>query len=271
MRRLLFGLILSICAPSLGLAWGDLGHRTVVEIAARNLSAKAEAMVQELLGPGPNALVKAAVWADYIKEERPDTNPWHVVEIPPAGVCYDRARDCRNDDCIVEKIKEFARTLGDRTAAKPQRVEAIKFLAHLVGDLHMPLHAYEPLSCPNGTWIRVGETSEKLHLWWDNQSVDLLGSDPNEIANMLGAQITADQRKEWTDGTPEDWANESFRIAEDFVTKYDLINHIRQGNNSEQTPIILLASVVDEVRPIVAQRLKMAGVRLAWLLNQAFE
>lgn len=271
MRRLLAAVMLLICTPSYALAWGELGHRTVAEIAARYLSEPAIAEVQNLLGGRLHAMAEVAVWADAIRDnERPETYYWHVAEIPANGVRYDRARDCKNDDCIVEKIKDFARVLGDRSVAKRLRTEALQFLIHFVGDLHMPLHAFAPLNHPAGAWLRIGETTDKLHYWWDNEFVDVLGFDSSELGNKMATQITADERKEWENGTSEDWANESFQITHEFLAKHSLLD-VRWDRVSEENPIVLPTSVLDEVKPIVAQRLKMAGVRLAWLLNQALK
>ena len=50
-------------------------------------------------------------------------------------------RDCPHDDCVVAKIKEFERVLADRQAPERQRLEALKYLVHYVGDIHQPLHA----------------------------------------------------------------------------------------------------------------------------------
>jgi hypothetical protein len=271
MHRVLAALIILICAPSSSLAWGESGHRTVAEIAAHYLSEPAAAEVHKLLGDGAHAMAEVSVWADTIIGDRPETYPWHVVQIPRDGSQYLRERDCQNDDCIVGKIPEFVRLLGDRTVATQLRVEALQFLIHFVGDLHMPLHAFVGLNrYKSGAWLRIGETTDKLHLWWDNEFVDQLGFDSSELATTLSGQITADEREQWKKGTPEDWANESFRIAHAFVTKYGLID-ARWDDVSEARPIVLPASVLDEVKPIVAQRLKMAGVRLAWLLNRAFQ
>ena len=74
----------------------------------------------------------------------------------------------------------------------------------------------------------------------------------------------------WERGTSEDWANESFQITHDFAARHGLLN-VRWDAVSEDKPVVLPISVLDEVKPIVAQRLKMAGVRLAWLLNQALK
>lgn len=271
MQRLLMALILVISAPNPSLAWGELGHRTVAEIATRYLSVQTAAEIRQLLGDGAHAMAEVSVWADTIIGDRPETSPWHVVQIPRDGSQYLRERDCQNDDCIVGKIPEFVRLLGDRTVATQLRVEALQFLIHFVGDLHMPLHTFVGLNrYKSGAWVRIGETTDKLHLWWDNVFVDELGFDSSELAKTLGSQITADERKQWKKGTPEDWANESFRITHAFVTKYELID-AQWDNVSESRPIVLPTSVLDEVKPIVAQRLKMAGVRLAWLLNRAFQ
>jgi hypothetical protein len=191
-------------------------------------------------------------------------------------VRYDRARDCKNDDCIVERIKQFAAIVGDQSVVKLERAEALKYLVHFVGDIHVPLHALVPLSRGKGTWVRIGETTEKLHCLWDYAWCDErfradFGPAPSEIAKTLIAQITDDQLREWKVGTPEDWANESFAIAHDFITKHDIMATLARGNNSEQSPIVLPDSTFDEMKPIVTKRLKMAGVRLAWLLNEALK
>jgi S1/P1 Nuclease len=271
MRRLLAALSFLACTPSYGLAWGELGHRTVAEIATRYLSEYSAAEVEDLLRGQLNAMAEVSVWADAIRaNERPETYYWHVVEIPANGIRYDRARDCKNDDCIVEKIKDFSRVLGDRSAAKRLRTEALQFLIHFVGDLHQPLHAYAPFNHPAGAWLRIGETTDKIHLWWDDEFVDALGFDSSEMGNKLATQITADERKEWERGTSEDWANESYQTTHNFLAAHALLG-ARWDKTSEEAPIVLPASILDEVKPIVAQRLKMAGVRLAWLLNQALK
>ncbi|KAB2919069.1 MAG: S1/P1 nuclease [Hyphomicrobiaceae bacterium] len=271
MRSVLAAVLVMICTPSYGLAWGELGHRTVAEIAASFLTERAVAEVKDLLGGDLHAMTEVSVWADAIRaEERPETYYWHVVEIPSDGVRYDRARDCKNGDCIVEKIAEIAQVLGDHSVARPQRTEALQFLIHLVGDLHMPLHAFAPLNHPAGAWVRIGDTTDKLHYWWDDEFVDALGFDSLELGKQLAADTTVAEHREWAKGTSEDWANESFQITHVFVTKHGLLD-VNWGDFSEDRPLTLPTSVIEEVKPIVVQRLKMAGVRLAWLLNEAFK
>jgi hypothetical protein len=98
-----------------------------------------------------------------------------VVVIPHDGGGYDRQRDCEKGDCVVEKVVEFACKVEDARLSKVERAEALKFLIHLVGDLHVPLHAYAP-GTPNnpwkgwrewqGPWVQIGERNSLLHSWW---------------------------------------------------------------------------------------------------------
>lgn len=60
------------------------------------------------------------------------------------------------------------------------------------------------------------------------------------------------------------WANESFTVAQDFICARS------RGKNKKQTPIILPDSYIEDATPIVSERIEKAGVRLAWVLNQAF-
>jgi hypothetical protein len=166
-------------------------------------------------------------------------------------------------------VKEFARTLRDREVAKTEREEALKFLIHLVADVHVPFHAYAQLNGWEGPWIRIGHRTLRLHVWWDAGFLDAYGSDAAQIAAALASAITQDDRTRWASGTPEAWANESFEIARDFMDRHDLLSADRRRDNSKEAPIELPESVLRNTAPIVGQRLQMAGIRLAWLLNQA--
>ena len=82
------------------------------------------------------------------------TRQWHFVDIEvvapnldaacfghlplPAGVL---ASEGSPQACVVDKFEQFAGELGDPTTGAPERLLALKFLLHLVGDVHQPLHA----------------------------------------------------------------------------------------------------------------------------------
>lgn len=125
--------------------------------------------------------------------------------------------------------------------------------------------------------MRIGSKTDKLHLWWDWGWWDLafeaeFGTEPIQVAQTLVAQITPEQRRARMAGAPEDWASESFKLAREFVMAHGLLAAVREENHSEETPVVFPRSVLDdEIKPVVIQRLKMSGVRLAWLLNEAFK
>jgi hypothetical protein len=138
---------LSLAVPSASYAWGEKGHRIVALVADAHLTATARAAVATLLAidtdPRVHSLDDAAVWPDLIKNARPDTKPWHFVDIPRAEGHYDAMRDCSgetHDDCIITRIEQFGTILKTATAAPAARLEALTFLAHFLGDLHQPLH-----------------------------------------------------------------------------------------------------------------------------------
>lgn len=84
MRRLILAFAVLTYMPNSCLAWGELGHRVVADIASRNLTKQAAADVQNLLGGDIGKMIELAPWADTIIEDRPETYPWHMVQIPPA-------------------------------------------------------------------------------------------------------------------------------------------------------------------------------------------
>jgi hypothetical protein len=182
-----------------------------------------------------------------------------------------RTRDCPQNQCIVERISELAATLADGTETPMARTLALTLLVHFVGDIHMPFHALDPFSRRGGVWVRVGEKFESLHLLWDNDFVDALASDERELADILADQFPPERRSDWTQGSPVAWANESFLIARGFMQTYHLPAAMRANRVTPDATIVLDAEVFDHVKPIIAERLYRAGLRLARLLNDAFE
>ena len=140
-RRQAFAL-LCFLAPAPALAWGPEGHEVVAHLAAMNLTPKARAQVAALLGGEAEAsMAIAANWADEIRDARPETSPWHFVNLEnDRALGYIAARDCPRDACIVAQIDRQAAILRSNAPA-PARAEALKFLIHFVGDSQQPLHA----------------------------------------------------------------------------------------------------------------------------------
>lgn len=135
---LIFTLIVA-CLMSCG--WGATGHKITAQVAYQHLTPKAKAEVDKLLEG--STLSEYSVWPDLIKGDPAWrwTAPWHYVNIPEGASGFDMVRDCPSEGCVVKGIERYAGVLNDKSATQEQKVQALKFLAHYVGDLHQPLHA----------------------------------------------------------------------------------------------------------------------------------
>jgi hypothetical protein len=140
---LVIALTLFVLLQEAGLAsaWGRLGHRLTARIAERYLTEKAKAEIGALLEPG-ESLADASTWADEHRREMPKTAPWHYVDVPLDEARYDDkwAGDEPRKGYIVPKIRELRLVLKDRSRPVEERHKALRFIVHLVGDLHQPLH-----------------------------------------------------------------------------------------------------------------------------------
>lgn len=155
MLRKLFTLaiVINFLLPNFCWAWGREGHQIIATVAEDHLDETTKVMIQSLLGN--NHLYSTAAWADDIRRERPGTKAWHYVNIPQ-GSKYDTKRDCPlPQSCVVAKINEFVKVLTDKNASREQRAEALKFLVHLIGDIHQPLHAAKEAAGGNGVHVRL--------------------------------------------------------------------------------------------------------------------
>jgi hypothetical protein len=88
------------------------------------------------------------------------------------------------------------------------------------------------------------------------------GTDPSQVAQTLIGNITDDQVQQWSQGTPTDWALESFSAAKDHA--YGVLPS-PTAKGSYRLP----ASYVDDATAVVAIQLSKAGVRLAMVLNNS--
>jgi len=110
-------------------------------LAEGHLTPKAKAAFAALIEPG-ESLTDASTWADEHKREIRGSAPWHYVDVPlEESRCHARfAGDDPKKGFIVDKIAEFRAILKDPNKPVAKRQEALRFIVHLVGDLHQPLH-----------------------------------------------------------------------------------------------------------------------------------
>jgi hypothetical protein len=238
--------------PGPALAWSPAGHEIAAAIALGQLTPQARAQVGRLLG-SPEMMIHDASWADEIRDARPETGPWHYVNLPLQAGSYDPRRDCPTGDCVVAQIERNRRILADRKAPGPARAEALRFLIHFVADLHQPLHAGKGDDRGgNLVQVRLGRMRTNLHKVWDNDVVL-----PLEGSAM--GPVSPAQRRDWASGTPARWANESHAIAREHI--YPPLWGARD--------VRLPRNYAVRETPLARILLAKAGTRLAWLINTA--
>jgi hypothetical protein len=270
MRRFFMFTALLLVASSLCFAWGAEGHRVVADVAREHLSASARLAVVQLLGD--DDLASISTWADEIRRERRETFGWHFVNIPWNADGFNQQRDCyhpsdRNPstlidhhNCVVDRIEMFQSVLANRLASRNERMEALKFLVHFVADVHQPLHAIAEAKGGNDVHVvqfgsaECGSRPCDLHGTWDLGLIEHSHRSEREYAGFLEQMIVKQSLEHRAGGTPEQWANESFRLAHPvWVNERSAIDENYYRRNIH---------VVDE-------QLALAGLRLAGLLNNA--
>lgn len=258
MGRIFFMAWALALAPAAAFAWGPEGHRDVAEIARKNLTPEALQAVRALMGPY-DTLAAGSVWADDIREEHPETGPWHYIDIPLSASSMDMNRDCPQGNCVIGKIHEFEEVLGNKSADPAARRDALKFLVHFVGDVHQPLHC-EDNNDQGGNKVQViffGQAMN-LHAVWDSGILRRERAYGLKLAGELNTRITPAEKTAWERGRVEDWAMESHALA--VQVAYGRLSH-------EATPV-LGDDYLNAALPVVELQIEKAGIRLAGILNR---
>lgn len=286
MRKLTIqaALAASLLATSPAFAWGDLGHEVTGLIAYQRLTPTAKAKVDQLLAADHDGLTgpdfaSRATWADKYRNAHRETAAWHFVDIEidhpdlsaacfgfPAIAAGKPASQGPAQDCVVDKINEFAAELHNPATPAAERLMALKFLVHFVGDLHQPLHASDH-GDRGGNCIALNPPigpSTNLHAYWDTAAVEALGTSAPAIAASLNARITASDAKAWAAGDPKAWATETFKVSQK-----DAYNLPAKPTCNAPGSVALPAAYQQAAKADAAVQLEKAGVRIASVLNAA--
>lgn len=273
----LLGLLAVVPAPAS--AWGFYAHQQTASIAEANVSPEARAKIRALLAREKDlgtpdcplkTLQDAAVWADCVRNEGwrwGYTSAWHYRTAPICEAFNPRA-NCAGGNCVTAQITRAHRVLADESLPAPVRLEALAFMVHFAGDVHMPLHSGD--NEDRGGNDREADygiiPSLNLHWIWDGPLAERAISDP---ADPVVRRYSPAERSELGGGLPDDWGRESWEIARSFVypTAFDTENVC-----AAPLPAKTALSQEDIVRgvPIAKRRVQQAGLRIADLLESAF-
>jgi hypothetical protein len=269
-KKIIALLLLAAFIPSQLFAWGPKGHAIVADIASSRLTPAARKNLQLLLGA--DGLASIASWADTIRKERDESYGWHFVDIPKDAPGFSEERDCfrpqdkhKNADvdhhnCVVDRIEIFQKILGDENASTADRLEALKWVVHFVGDLHQPLHAVEEARGGNDIKLPVfgspkcGDYDCNLHWAWDTLLLEHTGLSEEGYVARLNELIAQKHLEKQAGGTAVDWANES---------------HLQARRILDQKPASVDEGYYRANIELVNEKLALAGLRLAAVLNSA--
>lgn len=263
-------------------AWIDTGHMVVATIAQYELRPRVRQEIDRLLTIGGDArnydFVTTSPWADDVRSRRRETGPWHYIDyhFRTDGKPTANKPDPEN---VVWAIDKFSAVLRDRSKPDAERSEALRFLIHFVGDIHQPLHSSDrdsdehpdgdkggndfPIVAPP-VFAGMSRPPHNLHAFWDFAG-GLYEGERRPLSAASKARIdalSANLMKRFpvrsirgaNDMNPEHWALESLAISKSFVYGFP--------EGTEPPP-----AYVKKAQAISAERLTVAGYRLARLLN----
>lgn len=280
-------------------AFGPTGHRAIGAVADQLLSDEARRQVRALLAEdldkfeqpsGRRTLESVAVWADEIRSTPANRPTWHYDNVPVCSPALPPDEACKGSACASQKIQEFTATIADTSRPLRTRNEALKWLVHLVGDVHQPLHAAtnfyaeDVLDAAGNDSDRGGngvivvlegaktKGSRKLHGVWDTDLVNLAfaraASSSKALPPEAITQLTQQARRVAAaklDSPVQDWVAESNELARKTVYQFEGF----QCFEPVEDTVILDQAYITKAKKLLPRQMALAGARLAHLLNTA--
>ncbi len=258
------------------LAWGPTGHRVVGLVAEKNLNRAVREKVTRILGG--HSLSRVSNWPDEIKSEPGTfghTYNWHYTDWKDQDQAHDESNSSGR---LIGAINEQLAVIKDSKATAEKKAFALKFLVHLVGDLHQPLHVGNGLDRGGNTCkVQFHGQPTNLHALWDEGLIDFTKLSFTELADFVSKGHAPQLVAAWKAGEPVAWAKESKELRNE-VYPLDVTPSKTAGERKycqvsgtlspEDTPKLAYEYSYKFV-PVIERRLYQAGLRLASLLNQA--
>ena len=256
MKKLLVMLV-ALCASFSAFGWGQKGHDVVAYIAECNLRPEAYRKVVSLLED--HSPVYYANWMDNASHtpEYRYTKTWHYANVDDGHTFETMPRNEKGD--VVKAIEDIVSALKSGSLTVEQERLNLRFLIHLVGDIHAPMHAGR-LSDLGGNKVEVLFFNKKtnLHSLWDTALVEAIHKwSYTEWQQQLDAPLSAERKQTLAQGAPADWLKESHEIAKNIYI-------------ASQPKAKLSYWYMNYYAPHIEQRLLLGGLRLARLLNEIY-
>lgn len=280
-------------------AWGASGHRTVCEIAFRNLTPTAKAEVARLLQARPALLASdpkngqfgwACTYPDRTIEGGPvRRDPEHFVNYARSLTAVTVEAGCGEAyDCVDTAIFEDYARLKSRALPDRLRAVSLMYLGHWIGDIHQPLHNSFADDRGGGQVATSGLCGGGLHSTWDTcilqrnafGAVSEPGIDAVQaLAATWSGQVSDTDRAKWLSAAPWQWSRESYEIAITPGVQYCVLvqstcqydtGRVTYGGSNPRT-VMINAQYASMAMPIIQLRITQAGIRLAHVINLALD
>ena len=260
-------------------AYGGFGHAVIARIAIANVRPSTRAAIAALVAKAravdtptcATATVEdLSVWPDCIRALGPRfsyTASWHYQNVDVCAA-FDLKSACRDGNCVSAQIDRDVKLIRDKSLPLRERIAALAFLIHFVGDVHMPLHAGDHRDL-GGNQVRasygVYATDRlNLHAIWDGALAERAITDGDELVRRYDPSTAGAIQA----GTTEDWSREAWEVSRTITYASALGEDYCTAPPGR--PVTLDAATVTRLIPIARLQVERAGLRLARLLDEAF-
>jgi hypothetical protein len=248
--------LLLVAAPATQ-AWGPQGHRIAGNLAESQLTPAARTAIREILGNEP--LSDASTWADRMRSDpapfwQRRAGAYHYVSVPQ-GRDY-RPGDAPRQGDAYSALQAFSREVSDPATTAERRRLALRFILHIVQDLHQPLHANRRDDRGgNDIRLRILGRDSNLHRVWDSDMIASAGDGDRTWQQRLLRGHSRSARDSWLRETDALlWIAESARLSETLYPESRSLGR----------------AYIEQHRATLEKRLLQAGLRSAGYLNALF-
>ncbi len=290
MNRLLVLVIIALF-PAPSRAWGIHGHRIVAYLAQGLLSDNSLVEVASLIGS--QTLPEIATWADEV--DHTPAYAWskcmHYIDASGETCSVSVLHDCASGCCVLAAIGNYTDRLfnAENLYNETERNEALKFVVHLMGDLHQPLHAGSKVNQGGNALHVLVEFNEgrpetllseaaNLHAVWDTLMIDYFLHTSQHVSwEQYGSTILEkvkngqyDYLHSLSGECAQSIADQTCLVAAADESAQDAcaVAYVTENGDDIANGTVLTHAYFVSRIITVEERLVMAGVRLGSLLNQ---
>lgn len=268
LKPILFS-VFCLCSISKAYSWGDVGHQTVGEIAERVLTPKAKQSIQNILGPDKLAIV--STWPDSIKDD-PEFNSFKAFHFIDSAAPKD----------LLTLMNKYPTMIKNPLEERSVKLIALKYIIHVVGDIHQPLHAgIKDDRGGNSCMINWDNQILNLHSVWDGKIVALDISKLKQKHSPLkfySYMTYADDILKLIPMTDADKAKiQSNQIDSWIKESEEAENYVYPNQDTDSyckgvatNPPRITQQYKDKAIEVTRMRILYAGLRLGSFLNEMF-